>query len=250
MTRVKICGLTRERDARLATQLGVWACGFVLGESPRRVTPARARELGAVARAAARAAPGRTPPLTVAVVTTGSAEAVAQALDDSGCEAVQLAAGGDGASVRDVRAAARARGLRPLVIAAAAGGDAVAADLLLLDARLPGRYGGTGRTVDWRAAAPFTGGGRLVLAGGLTPGNVGAAIGAARPFAVDVAGGVESSPGVKDGDALTRFFAAVAAAGAGTAAGSDRAGAVSDATTSTGAHPASRPGSGSSRRPR
>jgi phosphoribosylanthranilate isomerase len=82
---------------------------------------------------------------------------------------------------------------------------------LLLDAVDPERRGGTGEIVDWAAAAALAAGHRLILAGGLTPENVGEAIRAVRPFAVDVASGVESAPGVKDEARLRAFFAAVAA---------------------------------------
>ena len=80
MTRVKVCGLTREVDVRQAVALGAWACGFVLSSSPRRVTPARA---ACLARHTGRA-------LTVAVVTTESAAWIAAALVASGLAAVQL----------------------------------------------------------------------------------------------------------------------------------------------------------------
>lgn len=230
MTKVKVCGLTRAADVRLAASLGAWACGFVMSESTRRVSPERARRL-------AQAAAGT---LTVGVVTTESAERVAVAVAAAGCDAVQLSAGADGPSVAAVRAAAARRGLRPLLIAAADTPDAADADLVLLDTRSPGRYGGTGRTLDWAAlarggdssraasafAAPSTGvaadPGRLVLAGGLTATNVAEAISTLRPFAVDVSSGVEASPGRKDEHLLTRFFAAVVAADTARSAASAR----------------------------
>jgi phosphoribosylanthranilate isomerase len=87
-------------------------------------------------------------------------------------------------------------------------------DLHLLDAHLAGHYGGTGETFDWdlvrrrRSAVP------LVLSGGLTPGNVGAAVAATRPFAVDTASGTEARPGVKDPEKVRAFVAAAQAAAA------------------------------------
>lgn len=229
MTRVKVCGLTREGDVRLAVSLGVWACGFVLSESPRRVSLERARRLAAAAAGA----------LTVGVVTTEPADWVAAALALAGFGAVQLSAGVDGPSVAAVRAAAASLGLRPLLIAAADTPDAEAAELVLLDARSPGRYGGTGRTLDWAALANARKAGRddaaarassttsstvaaaaaldprrLVLAGGLTAGNVAEAVVALGPLAVDVASGVERAPGRKDEGLMDQFFAAVTAADA------------------------------------
>lgn len=220
MTRVKVCGLTRAQDVRLAVELGVWACGFVLTPGPRRVSAARARELRDAApthgsRVVTRAsAQTRSAPLTVAVVTTESADAIASALAESGCEAVQLSAGADGAGVEDVRAAARARGLRPLVVAAADTLGADDADLLLLDARRPGRYGGTGERADWAAAARLATSRPLVLAGGLTPDSVAEAVATVRPYALDVSSGVETAPGFKDEGLLRAFVAAAAAADA------------------------------------
>ena len=203
MTRVKICGLTRERDVRAAAHLGAWACGFVLSESPRRVEVSRAAELTALT--------GRA--LAVAVVTTEDAEWIAAALAKGGFGAVQLCAGADGPTVADVRAAAKERALRPLVIAARDTVDARAADLLLLDARAEDAYGGTGRTLDWPAlAAQRLPRERLVLAGGLRPANVDLAIKLLRPHVVDAASGVERAPGVKDPRLLSAFFGAVAGA--------------------------------------
>ncbi len=202
MTLVKVCGLTRERDVDHAVEMGAAACGFVFSASPRQVASARARELATKARDV----------LTVAVVTTESDEWIAAALVVSGLRAVQLSAGADGPSVAAVRRAAERQGLRPLVIAAADTPDAASADLTLLDARRPGVYGGTGAALNWRALAqtalpPKE---RLVVAGGLAPGNVGEAVAALQPSMVDVCSGTEAAPGVKDEDLLAGFFAAVA----------------------------------------
>ena len=196
MTRVKVCGLARAGDVHMAAELGAWACGFVLTDSARRVTPAVAAELATGAGAA----------LTVGVFTTESAEEIAEALSIAGLAAAQLSAGADGPSVAAVRAAARARGLRPRIVAAADAPDAGAADYLLVDGRSPGRYGGTGRTADWAAAAALARDRALVLAGGLDHSNVRAAIERVHPYAVDVAGGVEAAPGVKDPALLARVL--------------------------------------------
>jgi phosphoribosylanthranilate isomerase len=112
-----------------------------------------------------------------------------------------------------VRAAALSRGLRPLVIAAADTEDADKADLVLLDARTPEAYGGTGRRLDWKAlAAAKLPRERLVLAGGLLPSNVDGAIKLVRPFAVDVSSGIERSPGIKDHRLMRAFVGVVAGA--------------------------------------
>jgi phosphoribosylanthranilate isomerase len=219
MTRVKVCGLTRAEDVRPAVELGAWALGFVLTESPRLVTSARAAELVAVARAAAGAAPSdgvhaeptAPAPHTVLVVAREAPEWIAEALAVTEADAVQLSAGADGATVTAVLEAAARHARRPLVIAAADTPDARVADHILLDARGSGAYGGTGATLDWKTLAtdPSTPARDLVLAGGLQAANVGQAIALLRPSVVDVSSGVESEPGRKDHQLLRGFFAAV-----------------------------------------
>jgi phosphoribosylanthranilate isomerase len=201
MTLVKVCGLTRDVDVRAAVALGACACGFVLSESPRQVSPERACWLAGEVEDA----------LTVGVVTTEPAAWIAEALEFAGLRAVQLSAGPDGVTVAEIRAATAALEPRPIVIAAADTADAGEADLVLLDARRPGLYGGTGITLDWEALAgdPGTPHERFVLAGGLAATNVGAAIAALGPTVVDVSSGVEEAPGTKDPARLREFFAAV-----------------------------------------
>ena len=77
---------------------------------------------------------------------------------------------------------------------------------VLADAWVPGQYGGTGHLAPWRLLADFRPGVPLILAGGLTPENVAEAVRIVRPYAVDVASGVESSPGRKDPDKMRRFI--------------------------------------------
>jgi phosphoribosylanthranilate isomerase len=200
MTRVKICGLAQAEDVRLAVRAGAWAVGFVLTNSPRRVSPAQAAELASQTGHA----------LTVGVVSTEPAEWIAEAMRVAGLQAVQLSAGADGPSVAEVRAAAAARGLHPSILAASDTTDAFAADFILLDARTAHAYGGTGLTLDWRRAAGLgLERDRLVLAGGLTPDNVREAIFALRPLAVDVSSGVELAPARKDPAQVRAFCAAV-----------------------------------------
>mgnify|MGYP001353023740 FL=1 len=90
--------------------------------------------------------------------------------------------------------------------------DAIEPDVpdrrVLLDAHDPVRHGGTGQTIDWARARLIAQARQVILAGGLTPGNVRQAIGEVRPFAVDVSSGVELRPGIKDHQLLQRFIAA------------------------------------------
>ena len=203
MTRIKICGLTSGSDVRHAASYGAWACGFVLSESPRRVSVARAAELTRLCGDS----------LAVAVVATEKPAWIAGAVAAGGFGAVQLSAGAGGASVTAVKAAALSRGLRPLVLATSDTAAAAEADLILLEARTPKDDGTTSRRLDWKAlAAAKLPRERLVLAGGLLPSNVDGAIKLLRPFAVDVSSGIERTPGIKDARLMRAFFGVVAGA--------------------------------------
>ena len=81
--------------------------------------------------------------------------------------------------------------------------------LILLDAHDPSRYGGTGHTIDWKAARQIAAARKTILSGGLNAANVRAAIDAVQPHGVDVSSGVESAPGVKDPVRLKGFFEAL-----------------------------------------
>jgi phosphoribosylanthranilate isomerase len=196
--KVKICGVTRAEDALLAARLGADALGF-------NFWPGSKRHL---APAAARAIVRRLPPYVTAVGVFVDAprEEILRAVDASGVTAVQL----HGDESPELCASLPLPVVKAIRVA-----DAHALALLasyevagfLLDAPGPG-YGGTGRTFDWSLAAEAAASVPVVLAGGLRPENVAEAIRAVRPWGVDVASGVESSPGVKDEDRLRRFIAA------------------------------------------
>jgi phosphoribosylanthranilate isomerase len=203
--RVKICGLTRLEDAELAAELGADALGFIFWpKSPRAVDADRVRAIS-------RALPAM--PLRVGVFVDAPPDDVAVVAARAGLDAIQLH-GGESVDVYE------SLGLRILrVVSVADEADAKAATALpahvtpLVDAVDPVRRGGTGTTVDWTRAATVARQRPIVLAGGLTPENVGEAIARVRPWGVDVASGVESSPGVKSADRLRAFFASVRAAG-------------------------------------
>jgi phosphoribosylanthranilate isomerase len=194
--RIKVCGVTREADALLAADLGVDAVGFNFAPgSPRRLEPGRARALGAA-----------LPPFVVRVGV----------FVDAGPEEIEAVAGRAGLHVAQLHgeetpAMCAALGVpwyKAHRVGAGFRADAVrrwGGGAFLLDAADPERRGGTGRTFDWAVARAAAAHGRVILAGGLTPDNVAAAIAAARPYAVDVSSGVESAPGVKDPDLLRAF---------------------------------------------
>jgi phosphoribosylanthranilate isomerase len=201
-TRVKICGITRLEDALLAAELGAAALGFnFYRPSPRFIEPEAARAIIA-----------QLPPLLVAVgVFADETDAVhvAQVARLASVSVVQ---------VHGPRLPAREGAIEdfPVIRAVAIKSDTnvedwatLCASALLLDAYDPELPGGTGKTFDWNLAREAKKVGPIILAGGLTPENVGEAIRKVRPYAVDVASGVESAPGVKDAGKLKAFFAAV-----------------------------------------
>jgi len=196
--RVKICGITRLEDALAACQAGADAVGFNFWTGSRRfIEPGAAREIVR-----------RLPPLvtTVGVFVDPSRDEAASAAAISGVQVLQLHGDEPPELVRSLPL--------PVVKGLRVDGPRVLAELerypvaaFLLDAPGPG-YGGSGRTFDWsiaRAAALRT---RVILAGGLTPANVAEAIRQVRPYAVDVASGVESAPGVKDHQLMARLVRA------------------------------------------
>ena len=195
MTAIKICGITRLEDAVAAVALGANALGFVLWpDSPRHTTLADAAAI-------VRSLPPFVTPVGVFVDPT--ANDLAQAAE-AGLRLAQVhgavPAGRLALPVlRAVHLSATGDGIEP----------AVDDDTVLLDAHDPVRHGGTGKTVDWTRAGAIAARRRIVLAGGLTPLNVREAIAAVHPYAVDVASGVESTPGIKDLLKLRGFIDAV-----------------------------------------
>lgn len=206
-TRIKICGLTRAADVAAAVALGADAVGFVQYRgSPRYVG---LRQLAPLLREV----PAFVTPVLLFV--NAAEDEVRAALDVAPNALLQFH--GDETESECarfgrpyLRAVRMAEGVDLLDCAACF----VGAVALLADAPAEG-YGGGGKAFDWsRLPEPEARRKPLVLAGGLNAGNVGAAIMAVRPYAVDVASGVESEPGVKSAEKLKRFFAAVRAADA------------------------------------
>ena len=205
--RVKICGLRRADDARVAVRAGADAVGVVLAESPRRATPDEAKAVAAAAREEA-ARLGRGVEVW-GVFVNERAERVAELarsvpLDVAqlhGDETAEFARGL--APLRAVKAV-RVRGPEslPEIERLAASG---AFEALLLDAFDESARGGTGKTFDWDVAAAAARGGRVVLAGGLTSANVAEAVRRVRPWMVDASSGVELSPAEKDAALVEAF---------------------------------------------
>lgn len=197
-TRVKICGITREQDALAAVEHGADALGFVFYEpSPRCVSVERA---AAICR--------ELPPFvtTVALFVDADRDSIARVIGQVGIDLLQFH-GNESAAFceQQGRPWIRAVRVRPDTDLAARQAEFAAARGLLLDAYRPGVPGGTGETFDWQCI-PASLAPRIVLAGGLDPGNVGHAVRTVRPYAVDVSGGVESAKGIKDAEKIKAFI--------------------------------------------
>jgi phosphoribosylanthranilate isomerase len=207
-TLVKICGITRWEDAELAAKLGAAALGFnFYPPSPRYIAPHSAK---AIIR--------KMPPFVTAVgifANETDGARVASVAREAGVTAIQLhgpgspLAGPTAEALDDltiIQAFAVGKQFNPEAL------NDLKANAFMLDTFDPVLIGGTGKTFDWNVAREAKKYGALILAGGLTAENVGEAIRGVRPFAVDVASGVESEPGKKDPEKLRAFFAAVAEA--------------------------------------
>lgn len=189
MVFVKICGLREAQHIDAALDSAADAIGFVLTPSPRFVTAGSARELVSVVDNRA---------LTVGVFRGETVDEVERLATESGVAAIQL----HGDYSRDDFARLSSLGIaliRAVPFNSAA--DDLGADMLLVDAP----HAGSGEKWDYATLTDRRLSGRWLLAGGLTPGNVSAAITAASPWGVDVSSGVETAPGRKD-VALIRAF--------------------------------------------
>jgi phosphoribosylanthranilate isomerase len=204
--RIKFCGITRLGDAERAVELGAWAIGLNHWEgSPRRCDAATAVQISAAVRRRVQVA---------GVFVNASLDAIARAAEDESLAMVQLH-GDEGPDF--CREVARRTGCKVIkAVRVRSTADLVAAetfrtDYHLLDTHRAETPGGTGESFDWELVAGRRSSVPMILAGGLTPENVGTAISIARPYAVDVASGIESAPGIKDHALMTAFAEAAAA---------------------------------------
>lgn len=203
--RIKICGITNVADALAAAALGADAIGLNFwAESPRRVEPTVAEQI-------LRELPPFVDP--VGLFVSAPLNQVFAAVERFGrirtlqwhgdhpepnpnpayrfIPAFQVRERDCLARIDDYLARCRAQNQTPAAV--------------LVDGHAAGAYGGTGRTAPWELLADYHPGVPLILAGGLTPDNVAEAVRIVRPYAVDVASGVESSPGRKDLEKMRRF---------------------------------------------
>jgi phosphoribosylanthranilate isomerase len=196
--RIKICGIMNKEDALAAAHFGADALGFVFAPSPRKVSAESAREIIKT-----------LPPFvkTVGVFVDEDPERVSSIaatcgldiLQFHGSESVDYCNSFNRRVIKAVRMQSRdeLKNLSNYV-------DVV--DGLLLDTYVPNKLGGTGITFDWELAVEARRYGRIILAGGLNPENVAAAIRMVKPYAVDASSGLERSPGVKDHEKMAQFI--------------------------------------------
>ena len=196
--RIKICGIMNKEDAIAAAHFGADALGFVFATSPRKVSAESAREIIKI-----------LPPFvkTVGVFVDEDPERVSSIaarcgldiLQFHGSESVGYCNSFNRRVIKAVRMQSRdeLKNLSNYV-------DVV--DGLLLDTYVPNKLGGTGITFDWELAVEARKYGRIILAGGLNPENVAAAIRMVKPYAVDASSGLERSPGVKDHEKMAQFI--------------------------------------------
>jgi phosphoribosylanthranilate isomerase len=201
VVRIKICGITNTEDAAAAAELGADAVGFVFAPSPRQLSPDKAREIIMA-----------LPPLVqaVGVFVDEGPEKVASIADFCGLDLLQF----HGKESAAYCARFGQRVIKAVRVRNRGGLEGCSeyssiVDALLLDTYVSGRSGGTGLTFDWNLALEAKRYGRIILAGGLNPDNVAAAISAAKPYAVDASSGLERKPGVKDHEKMARFIQTV-----------------------------------------
>jgi phosphoribosylanthranilate isomerase len=201
--KVKICGVTNEADAKAAVEAGCDAVGFVFHRaSPRYVEPQVVKTIVA-----------DLPPfvVSVGVFVNEEAKVVRDVMDTCGLDLAQLH--GEESAVycealgRPALKAIRLRDRGSLLALAEYRGRANVRGFVV-DAFSDHAYGGTGQTVDWSLAKEAAQACCLLLAGGLTPENVGEAVRTVRPYGVDVSSGVERSPGQKDHEKIRSFIRA------------------------------------------
>lgn len=236
MVVVKICGLTREEDVVASARAGAWALGFVFAPSRRMVTAERVREM--LARTGLDK-PSEVRPRLAGVFVDVSAEEIAECVEESGIDTVQLHSLG-GPIAEEVRRAIGPRWRRLVEDGMLSSGPALkivraipvdpdgddeaavvarvrdfgeGADLLLFDTSKSGAFGGTGVPFRWEVVRKAAGARRFLIAGGITPQNAPEALRRSGAWGVDVSGGVEVSPGVKDQRLIEELMKAVQAEG-------------------------------------
>lgn len=201
MVFVKVCGITRPEDARLAAESGADAIGLLFAESPRRVSVERAREISSA-----------LPPevARVGVFVNASDKEVLQTVREAALDYVQLHGDETPRTVASVREGGVkvVKALRVRDAGSLAEMEGYAADLYLLDSFSEKARGGTGDRFDWVLAEALKGCDNILISGGITPGNVCEALDFFEPYGVDASSSLESAPGEKEAEKVRRFVGA------------------------------------------
>jgi len=198
LIKIKICGITNSEDACAAASLGANALGFIfVPGTPRYIKP----------QAAARII-SELPPFitTVGVFADASLEIVSETVRLCGLSAVQLHGSETPEYCREIERAKLIKAFRVKDRNSLSSIPEYKVSAYLLDTYVKGKKGGTGETFNWELAREAKEYGKIIIAGGLTPENVAQAIQHVQPYAVDVSGGVESSPGKKDHAKIRAFI--------------------------------------------
>jgi phosphoribosylanthranilate isomerase len=211
MTRIKIDGIKTEKHALTAAEAGADYIGMIFAQSPRQITPARAEKIVAALKGE------KTSVETVGVFVNAHVGTVNRIAEKCHLDWVQLSGDEPWEYCRElespvIQVIRLSRNRKP---------EQVCKDLsygtkllgkkkhiYLIDSNIPGRYGGTGKKFDWKLAVPVAREFPVIIAGGLTPENVGEAIKVIAPWGVDVSSGVETK-GVKDVEKIRKFIKAV-----------------------------------------
>lgn len=198
--KVKVCGTTRLKDALWAVECGADAIGFIFyKKSPRSVTPKTAKEICS-----------KLPPFVnrVGVFVNETAEKINRIVERCGLNVVQLHGDESPAFCRKIKTRV-VKAVRVKDSASLKELSKYEVDGFLLDTYKPDQWGGTGKVFDWELAERANKYGPVIIAGGLKPRNVKAAIKKVQPYGVDVSSGVEESPGKKDPKKVKAFLKAV-----------------------------------------
>jgi phosphoribosylanthranilate isomerase len=199
--RVKICGLTRLEDAELAVQLGAWAVGMVFHPASRRCCPlTEAETIGAALRRRVELA---------GVFVNAPLDEITRVSERVGLTLVQLHGDEGPAFCAEVARRTGTRTIKAVSIRGlftVRGLERFHTDFHLVDGYAPGLRGGTGESFDWSLLSKRRSKLPLIVGGGLDAERVAAAIATTHPFAVDVASGVETAPGIKDPQRMRAFF--------------------------------------------
>ncbi|MEO1466574.1 MAG: phosphoribosylanthranilate isomerase [Cyanobacteria bacterium J06633_1] len=209
--RVKICGITEIEQGKAIVDLGADSIGFIcVPKSPRYVTPQQIRAIAA-------ALPEQT--VKVGVFANHSIAEIIATVEQGQLTAVQLHGAESPEFCGQLRQkiGSQTELIKAFRIESAQSLGATTSysdwvDTLLLDAYHPQMLGGTGHTIDWQDLTQFQPTIPWMLAGGITPSNVGEALSRLQPHGIDLSSGVERSPGVKDLSKVAQLFEAIAAA--------------------------------------